>query len=111
MNRHRDLMALRDRFRSRLRELSSNRHLRTGLVRTASGHTEIEWALHERAQMLVAVNEVRTERGLSPVSLSDVERADRLATGLIDWFEKFSFSCAELAIGVLGTGGTGGGRS
>ncbi len=43
LSQHRDLMALRDRFRDRLLEVSKERHLREDVVRTAMGLIEIEY--------------------------------------------------------------------
>jgi len=71
------------------------RSSRPELIDTPDG-PECEWAAYERARMRNAVNEIRTERGLSPVSVDDIVRVERLAVGHSDYSWKFAFYCAEL---------------
>jgi hypothetical protein len=93
---HGERMVLRDRFRDVLTAATKQRHLLVGVI-TASTSSVYEWVLYERLQMLLAVNAARQERDLPLVMLRDIERMDRLATGHVDWLDKLSFYCAELA--------------
>lgn len=60
---------------------------------------ECGWVLYEREQMHTAVSRWRQQLGLGPVSLPEVERAERLACGHSDYYRKFPLYCAELAVG------------
>jgi len=56
--------------------------------------TELEWIIYERKVMLDAVNVERFRRGLSAVL--DVNKAERCATGHVDYTQKFALYCAEM---------------
>jgi hypothetical protein len=55
-----------------------------------------DWMLFERQTMLDAVNAERAARSRPPVSMAEIERADRLASGHSDYSRKFALYCAEL---------------
>jgi hypothetical protein len=57
------------------------------------------WILFEREQMHAAVNAERARRGLSPVDVQLVVRADRLASGHSDYSSKYPLYCTEIALG------------
>lgn len=97
MNELREKLDLRDRLRHKLELVCRERDKRTSVVKTESG-PEIEWVLYEQYRMLEAVNLLRAARGLSCVSANDIRRADRLASGHVDWLDKFSLYCAELVL-------------
>lgn len=97
MNETREKLDLRDRLRDELRAACQERSRLTGVVQTSSG-PELEWVLYERNCMLKLVNLLRAERGIPGVDAAEVERADQLATGHVDWFDKFPLYCAELVL-------------
>lgn len=78
---------------SNLQVAQSVRHTR-GHVDEETG--ELAWIVHERTTMFNAVNGLRRERGLDPVSLDEVKRAESLASGHSDYTRKFALGCAEL---------------
>src|SRR5262245_20798974 len=55
----------------------------------------------EQAAMLAAVNEERSRLGKAPVSLQDVQEAERLALGHVDYPYQFAKRGAELIQGAL----------
>lgn len=63
------------------------------------GNYIMAWTVFEREQMIAAVNALRERWDLPPVSSDDVALADELATGHVDWQDKFAASCANLAVG------------
>ncbi|WP_306317233.1 MULTISPECIES: hypothetical protein [unclassified Streptomyces] len=90
------LKAATDMLRATLAAVQAERDQRLGLV-DGPGGPECEWAAYERACMHDAVNAIRAERGLPPVPVDGIIRADRLAAGHSDYSHKFAFYCAELA--------------
>lgn len=58
------------------------------------------WMRFELLIMYWTVNRLRTSNGDAAVSLDDVRAADQMASGHIDYFEKFALYCAELAWGL-----------
>jgi hypothetical protein len=59
-----------------------------------------DWVAYEQNVMLDLVNEERVKRGLSLVTLADVQRVEQFAVGHCDYSHKFSLYCAELALGI-----------
>lgn len=57
------------------------------------------WVIHEREQMHAAVNAERVRRGLAPVGLRPIFRADQMAGGHSDYSSKFPLYCTEIALG------------
>lgn len=96
-----DRVAVRDRLRGILINATVERPFRSGFGGTESG-SEIEWVLHGRLEMLTAVNKVRADRGYPPVLIGEIERADRLAAGHVDWVDQFPLYCAEIALSPSG---------
>lgn len=91
----REYRGLIDHFRKTLRSAAAERPFRRGTVTTDDG-IEMEWVLHERQVMLDAVNTQRRQRGLSPVPLAHVVRAESSACGHVDYAVKFAIGCADL---------------
>lgn len=61
---------------------------------------ELEWVIYEREVMLQAVNAVRLQRERPQVTVKEVHRVERCATGHVDYSQKFALYCAELALGT-----------
>jgi hypothetical protein len=57
-----------------------------------------DWILAERACVQREVNRLRTLLERSPVSLTDVERAERLALGHSDYVRKYAHAAAALVL-------------
>jgi hypothetical protein len=55
----------------------------------------------EQAAMLAAINDERSRLGKAPVSLEDVQEAERLALGHVDYPYQFAKRGAELIQGAL----------
>lgn len=55
---------------------------------------ELEWVVYERGVMLDAVNAARFQQGLP--SVTNVDMAERLAMGHVDYARKFALYCVEL---------------
>jgi hypothetical protein len=96
---HTELMAIRDTMRQTLSDAMDHRDERRDLVPDGL-RTVPAWVHYERETMATAVNTVRTSRGLESVTLKDVARVEQQAAGHVDYFQKFAFYCAELAIGI-----------
>lgn len=88
---------LRNLLRDALLAATEQRDLRNEVIFAASG-PEPWWVCYERVQMLNAVNQFRLERGRSLISMDAIVRVDQLATGHVDWLDKFSLYCAELVL-------------
>jgi hypothetical protein len=56
----------------------------------------LEWIQFERLMMLATVNAFRADRGLPLRTLTDIERAEQMASGHIDYTKKFALYCSEL---------------
>jgi hypothetical protein len=54
------------------------------------------WILEERVCVQREVNRLRALRERTPVSLADVERAERLALGHSDYVRKYAHAAADL---------------
>jgi hypothetical protein len=54
------------------------------------------WILEERACVQREVNRLRAQREHPPVSIEDVERAERLALGHSDYVRKYAHAAADL---------------
>lgn len=57
-----------------------------------------DWLAAEIDAMHAAINRERACHALSPVDRELVERADRSASGHVDYAMKFGLYCAELAL-------------
>jgi hypothetical protein len=93
------LRALSDSLRGVLAAAQSQRHQRPDLIDGPYG-PECAWAVHEREVMLGAVNRLRAgiDAELPPVTMVEVERADQMACGHVDYSLKFAWGCAELVL-------------
>jgi len=56
------------------------------------------WILAERECVLREVNQQRELRAYDPVTLADIERAERLALGHIDYISKYAHAAADLVL-------------
>lgn len=62
-------------------------------------HRSVEaWILAERECVMREINRQRGLRAYDPVSLADVERAERLAVGHIDYVSKYAHAAADLVL-------------
>lgn len=95
--RLRDRLAVRDRLLAELTDAATQRHLREDFIDTPTG-PELAWVEYERNRMLGLVNTERAARGLPPVDMADVAKADRLAGGHADYATKYALYCAELVV-------------
>jgi hypothetical protein len=68
------------------------RHARQDMVGDEPG-----WVVFERDVMRSEVDRIRAEHGLPPVPMETILRAERLATGHVDYTKKFALYCAEAA--------------
>lgn len=59
---------------------------------------ELEWVVAERQRMLAEVNDIRRAAGAEPVTVEQIENAERPAIGHVDYATKFALYCAELAL-------------
>lgn len=91
---------LRDRFRDVLLEAATQRGRREQIVQSPDGLFEAAWAEYERDQLLLAVNAERSRRGLPATTRDDIRHADRQAAGHVDYADKISLYCAEIAMGI-----------
>jgi hypothetical protein len=93
------LRALSDSLYKELAEAQAQRDRRPDLIDGPHG-PECAWVIHEREVMLGAVNRLRAgiDAGLPPVAMAEVERADQLACGHVDYSRKFAWRCAELVL-------------
>ena len=96
---HTELMQIRDTMRNVLSKAMEDRDQRRDFVDDRP-HSVPAWVHYERETMTSAVNLARTNRGLDPVTLTDVARVEQQACGHVDYFQKYAFYCAELAIGI-----------
>jgi hypothetical protein len=81
-------------LRTILEEATKQRDQRRDSVPTATG-PQPEWLVFECEMMLTEINAIRADRDLPPVSLDTISRIDQYATWC-DWFQKFTFYCAEV---------------
>lgn len=96
---HVDRPALFAHFKAVFSEASADRQARPDIVEDPiTGHPQIAWYVHERAQMHAAINAWRTERGLTPVTERAVARAEQMACGHSDYYLKYALYCADLAV-------------
>lgn len=58
--------------------------------------TTDEWISLERDAVRRTINAIRIERGLGPILLIDVLRAERLAQGHVDYARKYAIYAAEM---------------
>jgi hypothetical protein len=63
-----------------------------------AGKTVEEWILTERECVLREVNRQRSVLTLDPVSIADVERAERMAVGHSDYVSKYAHAAADLVL-------------
>ncbi|UWS61956.1 hypothetical protein N2384_01625 [Bacillus paralicheniformis] len=99
---HTELMTIRDTMREALSNAMDERDQRPGLVSDGPRNVPA-WVHYEREAMTTAVNTARANRGLEPITLKAVARVEQQAVGHVDYFQKFAFYCAELAIGIGST--------
>ncbi len=57
-----------------------------------------EWILAERECVQREVNRLRSLRAYHPISIGDVERAERLALGHSDYVRKYAHAAADLVL-------------
>jgi hypothetical protein len=102
LTKHNEKMCLRDTFLQILTEAAKKRPERQSLVRPPLGSTddrEPQWAAYERQSLFEATNLERSLRGETPLSLQDIIKVERQATGHSDYAAKFALGCAELVVG------------
>lgn len=99
MDTYTELMSVRDAMRETLSDAMDERDQRRDLV-SDGPRTVPAWVHYEREAMTTAVNTARANRGLEPITLKAVARVEHQAVGHVDYFQKFAFYCAELAIGI-----------
>lgn len=58
---------------------------------------ELEWVRYEREVMHAAVNRLRAGRGLPPVPVELIVRAEELAKGHFDYVATFALGAADIA--------------
>lgn len=90
---------LRDRFRAILLDAAKERRQRENIIETKYG-PEPEWARYERQSLLTAVNDERAARHLLPATADQIRNADSQAAGHVDYADKVSLYCAEIALGI-----------
>lgn len=90
-----DLHGAHERLLAAFRDEAGHRQSRPGIDATSG---EPNWVLAERQRMLTEVNRIRRSAGADPVTLRDIEDAERPAVGHSDYASKFAFYCAELAL-------------
>ena len=56
------------------------------------------WILAERECVLREINRQRALRAYDPVSLADVERAERMAVGHSDYISKYAHAATDLVL-------------
>lgn len=59
-----------------------------------------EFVVAEARALLAEVNAYRTGGGLAPVGLDALARAESSAVGHVDYLHKYTWRCAELALGA-----------
>lgn len=59
-----------------------------------------DWHTYEMAVMLVEVNFIREQRGLTLATMAVLERVERQAVGHSDYTNKFALYASELAEGL-----------
>lgn len=57
---------------------------------------DLSWIETERMTMFNAVNSERIKRGLDPIDLKAIMRAENFACGHTDYSTKFALYCAEI---------------
>jgi predicted alpha/beta hydrolase len=57
-----------------------------------------DWILKERACVRCEVNRLRALQARAPISMADVERAERLALGHSDYVRKYAHAAADLVL-------------
>lgn|SRR5574338_573523 len=92
-------LSLMSHFQKVLDSAAKERSKRPEFVKGASGWSEPAWVLHERQTMFAEVNRLRGERGRRPVTLEDVAKVERCASGHVDYATKFPLYCAEIVLG------------
>lgn len=91
--------ALGERMERAFQDAASERERRQDFVTLPDGRQELGWVIHERLAMWAEVNQARAERGLNPVLIEKITRAENLAAGHVDYATKFPFYCAEVVLG------------
>ena len=66
------------------------------------------WILEERMCMWREVNHLRAVQGHPPITMTDVERAERLAVGHSDYVRKYAHAAATLVFKETPWGGADG---
>lgn len=86
-------------LRASLTDTQQHRDERMAFITLPDGTSELGWVLHEREQMLVAVNRLRSAAGKPAASMEEVLAAERSACGHVDYTAKFAMGCADLVAG------------
>lgn len=85
-----------DSLRATLSRAQRERPQRREFIPIEGGGSELGWVLHEREQMLLAVNTLRAASGKEPVSIEDLLAVESRACGHVDYTTKFAIGCADL---------------
>lgn len=88
-----------DQFKAKLVQAQKDRPRRGDIVvDPVTGQSEIAWMLHERQMMLDLVNEYRRQHGREPAMMAEVVQLETIASGHIDYTNKWAWYCAHLAV-------------
>ena len=91
--------AIADRFQEALQAEAQERDHRMDVDDFGDGY-ETRFAWCERRRMHAEVNLVRETNGLPAVTVAEVQRLEQMALGHVDYARKYSWYCAELALGA-----------
>ena len=89
------IQPLHQKFFEALDNAQTQRPVKGGWV----SDSELEWMVFERETMFDLVNSERAIIGKQPVGLEEIKKAERQATGHIDYTRKFSLYCSWLVSG------------
>lgn len=77
-----------------------NRADRQTLVGDGLGGMTSQWVVDARADLLTAVNVVRSEQNLPDANIAEILLLEIDACGSFDYVERLAGGCARLALGV-----------
>ena len=84
-------------MKAELREAHSRRDLTFSEIVTLNGYHITTCIALEKLMMFAAVNRWRRRLEKTAIEFDHVDRADMMAAGHTDYFEKFTLHCMELA--------------
>lgn len=98
INRLNERFRLTDLFKVLITQTAKERNKRPEMVKDNTGWHEPAWVLHEREVMCREVNRQREGRGRPPITVEDVAKVERCASGHVDYISKFALYCAEIVL-------------